>query len=247
MAFSSEILSFCHTLLKTSTFEDYCYNGLQVAGKPKVSRIALGVSASKAFLEESANWNADLCLVHHGLIFGKIDRITDILAGRLEILLKNHMGLAGFHLPLDAHETVGNNIAIAELLELENIKKCDIGWSGELPQKMDFMDFVRLVEESLGTKASFAENFGTPQVNRIAIISGGASDYSRYAIENEADTFVFGELKESAYHELKERGINFIAAGHFATERLGIQRLGAAIHQKFPEVEIKFFDEEVEI
>ncbi len=247
MPSSTHIISFCQSLLRTHEYEDHCHNGVQVPGKTEVFRIALGVSASKAFLQEASHWNADLCLVHHGLIFGTIDRIDDILAGRLRILLEKNIGLAGFHLPLDAHELVGNNIAIAELLGLENIEKCDIGWIGDLSQKMEFPAFIRLVEESLGTKAPFAENFGTAFVQRVAIISGGASDYSQYAMSLGADTFVFGELKESAYHHLKERGLNFVAGGHFATERLGIQRLGEVLQKNFPDVEIRFFDEEVEI
>ena len=154
------------------------------------------------------------------------------------------MSLAGFHLPLDAHPTVGNNIAIAEGLGLLNLSPKDIGFVGDFPVPISFSEFLKKVEVLFGKKPVFAEAFHGEAVSRVLVISGGASDYSHHAFEAGADTFIFGELQESSYHELRERNLNFVACGHYATERFGVQRLGKAIQEKFPEIEIAFFEEE---
>lgn len=244
MPSTREIIGFCQDLLKVDDFHDYCVNGLHVEGKPQCTRIALGVSASKHFLEKAAEWKADLAIVHHGLIFKQVPVINDILRERLKIIFAADMSLAGFHLPLDAHPKVGNNIAIAEGLGLQNLLPKDIGFVGDFPSPISFSEFLKKVETLFGKKPVFAEAFQGETVSKVLVISGGASDYSHHAVEAGADTFLFGELQESSYHELKERNLNFVAAGHYATERFGIQRLGKEIQEKFSGIEIEFFEEE---
>jgi dinuclear metal center YbgI/SA1388 family protein len=241
---TSDIIGFCQTFLKTDSFDDYCINGLHVEGNPQCERIAFGVTASKNFLEKASEWKANLSIVHHGLIFKKIPVINDILAERLKILFQANMSLAGFHLPLDAHPKVGNNIAIAEGLGLENIFPKDIGFVGDLPSPISFPHFLEKIEILFGAKPIFSGAFHGEKVSRVLVISGGASDYSHHAVEASADTFLFGELQESSYHEIRERNLNFVACGHYSTERFGVQRLEKAIQEKFPEIETAFFEEE---
>lgn len=243
----SSILHFCNNILETEKFSDYCKNGLQISGKSEVKKIALGVTASKNFLEQAAQWGADLCICHHGLIFGKIEEINDVLKARLQICLAHNMGVAGFHLPLDAHVSLGNNAVICDILKIEQKTPVSVGFTGNLKHPEKFSDFITTIEKKLNTTVYFSRNFGPPTVRRICVISGGSSRKSLKALESEADTFLFGELTEDAFHELKERNINFIAAGHYATEVFGVQALGKKIQEEYPEIETTFLKEEVPI
>lgn len=243
-----DILSFCNATLKPENFSDYCHNGMQI-GNPekKVQKIALGVSASKNFLTQAGEWGADLCLCHHGIIFGKIQKVDDVLHGRLQKIMQYDMGVIGYHLPLDAHSEYGNNIAICKRLGLKNLQKSDIGFTGDFPEKMRWEDFLDLVQKTINPNTPFAECTEKKEVSRVCVISGGASGYSDVALQWEADTFLFGELKESAVHEMRERNLNFVAAGHYATEVFGVQALGKAIEEKFSGLEVRFIEEKCEV
>lgn len=247
----SDILSFCNSTLQIENFSDYAKNGLQIQGNRDVQKIALGVSASKFFLEQAANWGADLCICHHGIIFGKIDMINDVLAGRLRIILEYNMSVCGYHLPLDAHDTLGNNAALCDLLGLKNKEKIDIGFSGNLQIPLPWNEFITLVQKTINPDISFSEHITGKEVSRVCVISGGASGYSKQAIDSGADTFLFGEIKESSVHEMRERNLNYVAAGHYATEVWGVQRLGDALKKEFNkknnQIECRFFEEECDV
>jgi dinuclear metal center YbgI/SA1388 family protein len=253
----SSIVDFCNEILEPEKFSDYCKNGVQITaeegGKQKITKIALGVSASKNFLEKSGEWGADLCICHHGIIFGKIQEIDDILRKRLQMSIENNMSIMGFHLPLDAHPEIGNNALICQKLGIgqdeKGLEKTEVGFTGNVKNPENFENFLAKTENLMGQKANFSGNFYEQatgkKVSRVCVISGGASKYSAEALQNNADTFIFGELSESSFHELKERNLNFIAAGHYATETFGIKALGEKIQKKFPEIQIRFIEEEV--
>lgn len=238
------IVQWCDKTLCPQEFSDYCHNGLQVGDPQKrVEKIALGVSSSKNFLIQAGQWGADMCLCHHGVIFGKIQHIDDILYGRLQTIIQYNMGVVGYHLPLDAHPEYGNNIEICKKLGLQNLKKTDIGFTGNFPTPIHWNNFVSLIKNTINPEIYFEECREETPVFRVCVISGGASGYSHVAMESGADTFLFGEIKESAVHEMRERNLNFIAGGHYATEVFGVQSLGKAIQKHFPEIEIQFIEE----
>jgi putative NIF3 family GTP cyclohydrolase 1 type 2 len=76
---------------------------------------------------------------------------------------------------------------------------------------------------------------------RIAWCSGGAQSYFEQAVALGVDAFLTGEISEQNVHVAEETGIAFIAAGHHATERYGVQALGAHLAQRF-NIEHRFFD-----
>ena len=47
------------------------------------------------------------------------------------------------------------------------------------------------------------------------------------------DAFLTGEVSERTVHLARESGVAFIAAGHHATERYGVQALGEHLAQHF--------------
>jgi len=244
-----KIVKFCNEYLNADTFTDYCYNGLQIEGKENISKIVTGVSLSRQFIERAIDAKADMIIVHHGLFksqLGDPPRIIGIFKERIKLLIEHDINLCGYHLPLDAHPEIGNNISLARLLELTNLKHLispyygEIGYIGNLNKDMKFIHFVEFVEKKLHTK-SFTIAAGNEWVKKIGIISGGSAiEYSEAYMQG-ADTYITGEIKENVVREVEETGMNFINAGHYNTEKLGVKNLGKLISDNF-NIEMKFID-----
>jgi putative NIF3 family GTP cyclohydrolase 1 type 2 len=109
----TELQSTISSLLRTEQFKDYAPNGLQVEGKPTIEKIVSGVTASRAFIEAAIDAGADALLVHHGYFWrGEEQTIVGIKRKRIELLLNNQISLLAYHLPLDAHAELGNNVQL---------------------------------------------------------------------------------------------------------------------------------------
>ncbi len=229
------IIKYVDELLHISEFDDFCVNGMQVEGKDEISKIVLGVSVSKRFFELAIENDADLIIVHHGL-FWKNDpspaRLTGIQRERVALLIKNDINLLGYHLPLDAHPELGNNAQIMKRLELDTIAPVDVGFLGKLSNPLPITEFSNLVNGRLETSAQIFP-YGPKTVHRVFVMSGGSSRYYDMAAAMGADTFIGGDIKENIVRDLEEVGLNFIHAGHYNTEKFGIQALGQAISDQF--------------
>ncbi len=234
------------SLLQADRFKDYCPNGLQVEGRPEVLRIATAVTASRQVLVEAIGWGADAIIVHHGYFWRNEDvRITGIKKNRIAALLKHDVSLLAYHLPLDAHSELGNNAELGRLLGIKELGRFgdqDIACRGELEQAMSLSQFVLKTEACLQRKP---QAIGNPDriIRNVAWCSGGAQGYFEAAIGQGVDAYLTGEISEQNYHLSNETGVAFIAAGHHATERLGIKALGAHLAQRFG-LEHRFFDQD---
>jgi dinuclear metal center YbgI/SA1388 family protein len=208
--------------------------GLQVVGSTEVQKIACGVSASRELFERAAEAGAQLLLVHHGLFWDKDPRVVDeVLRGRLRALFDADLTLAAYHLALDAHPKVGNNALLAAELGLQTDRRfTDWGYGGSLAAPAAMSDFSAVVQEKLG-RMPLLFPYGPETIERVAIVSGGAARYLGQAASEGYDCFVTGEADEPTKHAAKEAGIHFVAAGHYATETLGVQALAAKLAQEF--------------
>jgi len=224
--------------LGSAKIHDYCPNGLQVEGRPQVSRIVSGVTASQALLDAAVEAEADLVLVHHGYFWkGENPCVTGIRQRRLKTLLKNDISLLAFHLPLDVHPEVGNNVQLARQLDItvegpldpENPKV--VGLVGSLAEPMTARDFARRVQEVMGREPLLVE--GDQVIRRVGWCTGGGQGYIDTAIAAGVDLYLTGEASEQTYHSARENGVSFIAAGHHATERYGVQALGDYLARRF--------------
>ena len=242
------IISFCCDYLKVQDFQDYCVNGMQIEGAPEVSRIVAGVSISERLIEEAIKRQAQMIIVHHGFFRDQIPSPISLKGtsrNRLKLLLANDITLCGFHLPLDAHPVIGNNASLSKLFGVRKLKTCDVGFVGELAHPVELKRFVETVNKKLETH-SFVIEAGSKNVKRVAIISGGGAAYYEHALNAGADTFITGEPRESTIRAIEESELNFIAAGHYNTERLGIQNLANLVAKKF-KVEAKWIDVPCEV
>lgn len=224
--------------LGSAKIQDYCPNGLQVEGRPQVMRIVSGVTASQALLDAAVEAKADLVLVHHGYFWkGENPCVVGMKQRRLKTLLRHDISLLAYHLPLDVHAEVGNNVQLARQLELTVEGPLDpadsrvVGLIGSLPEPMHPRDFARRVQEVLGREPLLIE--GSEKIRRVGWCTGGGQGYIDCAIAAGVDLYISGEASEQTFHSARENDISFIAAGHHATERYGVQALGDYLARRF--------------
>jgi dinuclear metal center YbgI/SA1388 family protein len=229
-----EILAFADELLDLAAFPDYGPMGMQVAGAEEVERIACGVSASLELFERAGSAGAQLLIVHHGLLWDSDPRVVDDrMRRRLEALFQGRITLAAYHLALDAHPEVGNNALLARELNIEHERKFgEIGVGGRLAEPVSVETFVRRVRDRLGSEPLVFDS-GPERVQSAAVVTGGGGKYLADAAAEGYDLFLTGEAEEPSLHTARELGIHFVAAGHYATERLGVQALAERLGERF--------------
>ena len=241
-----ELRDYNASLLQTGMFKDYCPNGLQVEGRAEVRRIATAVTASLRVLEEATEWGADAILVHHGYFWRNEDAtIVGIRKKRIAQLLRSDISLLAYHLPLDAHAELGNNAQLGKLLglvEKGRFGEQDIACLGTLERPQSLAKFALQLEHDLRRTPQVIGE-GGKLISKVAWCSGGAQGYFEAAIAQGVDAYITGEISEQNFHLSNETGVAFIAAGHHATERLGIRALGEHLAKQYA-LEHRFFDQD---
>jgi dinuclear metal center YbgI/SA1388 family protein len=154
---NSELESLINEKLNSATFSDYGPNGLQVEGREEVQKIITGVTASQALLDEAVRQNADAVIVHHGYFWkNEAPIIRGMKRNRLKTLLANDINLYGWHLPLDAHPELGNNVQLAQLLGITVMGEIEelLPW-GELAMPVPGLELASWIEARLGRRCRF--------------------------------------------------------------------------------------------
>jgi dinuclear metal center YbgI/SA1388 family protein len=232
--------------LQVARFRDYCPNGLQVEGRKEIKRIISGVTACQALLDEAVRLEADAVLVHHGYFWrGEDMRVIGQKFQRLKTLIDNGISLFAYHLPLDSHPVLGNNAQLAKLFGIEvtgRFGEDDLGWLGKSPagNAVTVGQLAAHISATLGREALMIGD-ADHQVDTIAWCSGAAQNMLGAAIEAGASVYISGEISEPTVHLARESGVAYLACGHHASERYGVQALGRLIAQEFG-VEHQFVD-----
>jgi dinuclear metal center YbgI/SA1388 family protein len=234
-------------LLKPEKIKDYCPNGLQVEGKKKVNKIVTGVTASQALIDYAVSINADAILVHHGYFWkGESPCLTGMKRKRIHTLLQHDINLYAYHLPLDIHPILGNNVqlgkllGIIDILPLEENNPQSLVMQGKFEAGINPLELIRLLNTKL-VKNPLHEPALKTNIETVAWCTGGGQRYIELAAEKGIDAFITGEVSEQTIHTAREMDIHFYAAGHHATERYGVKALGEYIQQKL-DVEVVFVD-----
>ncbi|MDP3561865.1 MAG: Nif3-like dinuclear metal center hexameric protein [Legionellaceae bacterium] len=233
------LATYLNDFLACEAFQDYAPNGLQVEGRLDIKTICTAVTASESVIEEAVAMGADALLVHHGFFWrGEDAVITGMRRRRIGHLLKHDLNLFAYHLPLDCHPTLGNNVFLGNLLQIQNMKSYDISkvanilWAGDLSSPVTAEELSQQIARLLQRKPMYIPVNDKP-IKRIAWCSGGAQDYIEQAKEKGVDAYLSGEISERTYYQAKELNIHYFACGHHATERFGIQSLGKHLAMQF--------------
>ncbi len=228
----------CDRYLNAARIADYCPNGLQVEGRAQVRRIVSGVTASQALLDAAVQAQADAVLVHHGYFWKSEDaRVVGMKQRRLRTLLANDISLLAYHLPLDLHPEVGNNVRLGQVLGLQIEGPLDpddprsIVLHGRLVEPLSPAVFKQRIHKALGREPLMVD--AERPIRRVAWCTGGAQGYIEQAVAAGVDAYLTGEVSEQTVHVARENGLSFFAAGHHATERYGVQALGDYLARRF--------------
>jgi dinuclear metal center YbgI/SA1388 family protein len=241
------------TLLQPERFTDYGPNGLQVEGKEQIRKIVSGVTASRALIEAAIEAKADAIFVHHGLFWrGQTGVVTGWMKERLKLLLAYDINLYAYHLPLDAHQELGNNAQLGQKLgfitpkaaergKIKNFGDQNLGWlanidQNELKTLQNPENLQKHLEITLKRHVAsvFIASTATKSIaiNNIAWCTGGAQSYFEAAIAAGADAFITGEMSEPQAHLARECGVAYFACGHHATERYGAPAVAGYVAEK---------------
>lgn len=245
----NELAKWCDHYLEVSAFKDYCPNGLQVDADQSITHIITGVTACEALIDVAIEQKANALLVHHGYFWkGEPEAIVGMKGRRIRKLMQHGISLLAYHLPLDAHPKIGNNAMLAKAL--------DLTITGPLypdehhPVGNVAISDTPLTAEQLNTRLHQVLKrqplhiaSGDPQrvLSKIGICTGGAQDMIEQAAKMGCDAYISGEISERTTHSARELGIDYFAAGHHATERGGIQALGALIAEQLA-LQVSFVD-----
>jgi dinuclear metal center YbgI/SA1388 family protein len=227
-----EILAFAAEFLDLPAWPDYGPQGLQVEGAAEVSKVVCAVSSSLELFEKAAAAGAQLVVVHHGLLWDNESRVVDArVRRRLQALFDADITLAAYHLALDAHAEVGNNALLAKELDVTvDAPFAGIGVGGSTDQSRE--ELLARIRRQVNPDALVLGD-GPEAIARVAIVSGGGARYAADAAREGYDVFLTGEAAEPTLHLARELGITVVAAGHYATERLGVQALTARLADRF--------------
>jgi len=246
---TKQIDSFFRSFLDIEGFVsmDNSLNGIQVDNDGSaVRKIAFGVDAAMRTFEKAAAAGAGMLFVHHGLFWGERERISGNIRRRVKFLLDHNICLYAVHLPLDQHPEFGNNIALAELLGLENIEPFGpyhgrkIGYKGTVSTPITTEEAAKRIS-FMGRPALDMFTFGKEKNTSVAVMSGGAAMNALDAIKDGLDLYVTGELSHQIYHDCLEAKINVAAGGHYNTEVWGARKVMEHCGKEL-DMEVEFID-----
>ncbi|WKU19403.1 Nif3-like dinuclear metal center hexameric protein [Advenella alkanexedens] len=241
--FTQDLVKWLDENLKPHLYQDYAPNGLQVQGRSVIKKVITGVTASQALLEKAIEYQADAVIVHHGWFWKNEDvRILGAKYQRIALAIKHDLNIIGYHLPLDAHPEWGNNRQLAKVLDLQPFYEDDqpqtcgrngLVWQGSVVTgETTLADLGVLISQRLEREPLLIGDTDKV-IRKVAWCTGGGQGMFQDAIDAGVDVFITGEASEPVYHMARESGVAFIAAGHHATERYGIQALGNALVDRF--------------
>lgn len=243
-----ELVAELDEYLESDVVADYCPNGLQVEGGREVLRVTTGVSACRELFERAVEEGADAVVVHHGLLWsgGEPPRLVGSFRDRVRLLLENDISLLAYHLPLDRHPEVGNAAQLARRLGLAEVEPFGLhrgvtsGVCGVFAEPIPIGELVAAVGAACEREPQLFRG-AAEEVVSLGIITGGAKREYAQAVDAGLDAYITGEAAEWVMHQAAEDGVHYIAAGHYATERFGVQALGRWL-ERSRNLDVRFVD-----
>jgi len=226
------------------------YNGLMISGAEEVSNVFGAVFPSREVLAEFIDKAVpgDLLFLHHPIDMecgdpqGKSGRaFLPIDKDQLDKIKENNLSIYSCHHPLDCHNEVSTNLAIAQKINLINPVPClelaggFVGLSGEIsPLSVDkFADKLKEI-----FSLPYLDQEGKDKIIKKVVIvagSGDKVDFFKQAEALGADAYVSGEIhchidNEKGRTKMKEAlgymensQMSFFGVSHAASEFLVIK------------------------
>ncbi|CAL4042774.1 GTP cyclohydrolase 1 type 2 [Buchnera aphidicola (Takecallis arundicolens)] len=221
--------------LDTHLFHDNIPNGLQVEGIKNIHKIITGVSICEKLINIAIKKKAQAIIVHHGFFWkNECSKIIKNKKTRLQLILKNNINVYNWHLPLDIHPILGNNVQIANQFNINILGQISniLLW-GKFINSITVQELNTKIELILQRKPLCIQHNRNNIINSIAWCSGKGQEFIKNIGDIKIDAFLTGEISEDTMHYAYENKIHFFSAGHYATECCGIQALGQWLIKKY--------------
>ncbi|NOY23081.1 MAG: Nif3-like dinuclear metal center hexameric protein [Acidobacteria bacterium] len=240
MANRNKITDYLLRTFHPENFHDSSLNGLQVTGDDDVTGICLGVDACQDLFDAAVEKKLNYIVVHHGFFWGTPFAVSPMWAKRYRTLLNNGLSLFAVHLPMDANPEIGHNILIAKHLGLDHLapfghyKGTPIGFHGRFTTPIPMDTVKALLAKQFGEGIHHLP-FGKDTISTVGVVSGAAAtpDILDEAARLNLDLFVTGETDHTAFHAIKELGLNVAFCGHYETEKTSLLTLKELLQEKF--------------
>lgn len=235
---------YADALLESNNTGDYpnALNGVQLENRSPIKGIAAAVDFSSRSIQGAIAANSNLLLVHHGMFWGGLEKLTGAAYRRVHKLIESDVAVYASHLPLDRHPTLGNNVLLARKLGLEptggfaRFENFFIGVSGESDIETSVLATrARQFAAAEGGDVRVSPSKQGRRTKRWAICTGAGAtgDTIREASTVGIDTLIVGEGPHWTAVQAAENDLVIIYAGHYATETLGIRALAQHLAEKF--------------
>ncbi len=225
-----QLVDYLDQLLNVKDFSDYGPNGLQIEGKSNITKILTAVSIDQNVIDQAVKNNADAIIVHHGIFWNNDDPcIIGVKKQRIKTLLDHNISLLAYHLPLDYHPELGNNVQIAKVLNFKITDSSGPFYIGGFPKTTAPAEYIA---QHLGHKPLHIHG-KAKTIKTIAWCVGAAQDFIETAARQGIDAYLTGEISERSIVIAQEAGIHLFVAGHDVSERYGIKALGVFLAEKF--------------
>jgi dinuclear metal center YbgI/SA1388 family protein len=236
-----QITEYLNQELSVSSYSDIAYNGLQVESPlTDVTTIGFAVDAGMSILSEACNRHCQLLVVHHGILWGKLEPFVGSMARKLALCFEKGLSLYAAHLPLDGHATLGNAAQVAQLLGAREVLPCfeykgsPIGVVATLPSPRQIEEIAHQLSRCEGAlQPPLTLPFGHKAVQRVGIATGSASGLIPDTVERGLDLLITGEPKQEAYHLARDLNCSVICMGHYGSETFGVRALERVLVEKF--------------
>ncbi len=241
-----DIYSFLDKLYPFNTACDFDNVGLLIGDKnADVTKIVVALDCTVDTVEFAKENGAELIITHHPVIFGGIKAVTGQTATYKAV--KSAISVISAHTNLDIASS-GVNDTLCDALDLTDVEKyvCYDGFAikkGSLKTEMTAAELAEYAAKKLGANARFTDS--GKKIKTVAVCSGSGSDFLDDAINSGADAYISSEIKHNIFVEAAEKGFSVFDLGHFATERIIVEKLVNVLKDEFPKTEILPYEKDI--
>lgn len=213
----------------------------------QVRRVMTCLTITPASAGEAVGHRADLIVSHHPLPFRPLQRVTgETSEGRLLLdLIAAKIAVFSPHTAFDS-ASQGINQRLADGLQLEQIAPLvpaaepgqGAGRHGRLQSPLRLADLAARVKQLLAIDHVQAVGSLDQSVQHLAVACGSAGEFIPTAKEAGCDCLLTGEVRFHGCLEAESLGLGLVLAGHFASERFGVEALAAILAEKFPSMQV---------
>jgi dinuclear metal center YbgI/SA1388 family protein len=234
--------------------EDWDNVGLLVGDRRRpAQRIMTCLTITPSSAREAIDERADLIVAHHPLPFTALRRLTtDTHEGRLLWeLIGAGVSIYSPHTAFDsAREGINQRLAeglalteIAPLVASAEIPSGDSGSvgsgrCGRLSQPTTLAALAERVTTFLSIERLQRVGPADQVIRRAAIACGSGGEFLAAAQRADCECMITGEARFHTCLEAEAAGVGLLLAGHYATERFGVEHLAEVLARRFAEASV---------